>query len=121
MNNKLSEDCYDLIFTKDRITYEEKINSADTLNIKKAVCTVNWKDIADNYGLKAADEAILAVSLALYKCNLGREIYHTRYAEFVVLELSVDFEKRTEDFYDIIRKWHGISAPCVRAEISVFN
>ena len=70
---------------------------------------------------KLSEDCYLPVSLALYKCNLGREIYHTRYAEFVVLELSVDFEKRTEDFYDIIRKWHGISAPCVRAEISVFN
>lgn len=121
MNDKLSVNYYDLGFAKNRMAYEEKINSADTLNIKKAVCTVNWKDIADNYGLKAADEAILAVSLALYKCNIGREIYRTRYAEFVMLELSGNSEKQTEDFYEIIRKWHGILAPYVEAEIIFFK
>ena len=124
MNRNLSESCYDLFFARNKSAYEEKIKeiaASGADNIRKLICTVDWKDIADNYGLRAGDEAILAVSLALEKCYLGREIYRTRHNEFAVLELYDDFEERIKEFYKAIEQWHGILAPSVSASIVIIN
>lgn len=108
---------------KNKKAYEERIKDivADGKSKEMLLCTVDWKDTADNYGHMAGDEAIFAASLALSKSHLGKEIYRISYNRFIVMELYDDFEKRINNFYDSIEHWHGIFAPSTSASIKISN
>lgn len=108
---------------KNKKEYEEIIKDivADGKSKEMLLCSVDWKDTADNYGHRAGDEAIFAVSLALSKSNLGKEIYRISHNRFIVLGLYDDFQKRINDFYNTIEQWRGIFAPSSSASIKILN
>ena len=104
---------YDLFLALDKKSYEYRIENIheEKEEAYKLVFTVNWKPISETHGLRAGDEAIWAVSLALYDC-FGMVIYRTEHGEFTWPDPDMDrYEKNKERLNELVSNWHGVMAP----------
>ena len=63
---------YDLFLALDKKSYGYRIENIheEKEEAYKLVFTVDWKSISVKFGLRAGDEAIWAMSLALYDCDI---------------------------------------------------
>nr|WP_318659190.1 hypothetical protein [uncultured Treponema sp.] len=109
--------CYDLFLLLNKKTYEQHLKALRKKygKISRLVFTIDYQPITDYFGLRAGDEAIFAVSLALFQCFGGA--YRIKYNEFVILNPGADYEKHLEKFNKIISNWHGVFAPYTKASV----
>ncbi|MCR5739913.1 MAG: hypothetical protein K6G43_08850 [Lachnospiraceae bacterium] len=114
MIDNIHEDrCYDLFLALDERSYRYRLENLleEKEEAYKLVFTVDWKSISDMYGHRAGDEAIWAMSLALYDC-FGMVIYRTAYGEFTWPDPDMElYEKNKDRLHELIKNWHGVMAP----------
>ena len=104
---------YDLFLALDKKSYGYRIENihGEKEEAYQLVFTVDWKSISVKFGLRAGDEAIWAMSLALYDC-FGMVIYRTAHGEFTWPDPDMDlYEKNKERLHELIKNWHGVMAP----------
>lgn len=95
-------------------SHEAKIAeySEQKIPFHKLTFVLEWKCITDQFGLRAGDEACLAVLSAL-DYYFG-EVFYIEYGRFeVLIPEPEDYQKRLKEFQDSISQWHGFLVPHV--------